>query len=50
MQNNTNFIDIEPRANTNLTSRYMQTFLDEYGYYDNELFDEDNFHISVEEM
>lgn len=53
MQNNTTFINIEPNYEhneSNLFSSYIQLFLNEYGYYDNELFDEDNFNISVGEM
>lgn len=53
MQNNTTFINIEPNYEHNestLFSIYIQLFLNEYGYYDNELFDEDNFNISVGEM
>ena len=45
MQNN---IDVE--TNEYLNSRYIQSFLDEYGFYDNEVFDGENFCIWMEEM
>ncbi|ADX88260.1 hypothetical protein TUST1-10_01060 [Vibrio phage ICP1_2004_A] len=45
MQNN---IDVD--TNEHLNSRYIQSFLDEYGFYDNEIFDGENFCIWMEEM
>lgn len=43
-----NNIDVE--TNEYLNSRYIQSFLDEYGFYDNEVFDCENFCIWLEEM